>query len=207
MSLARSQARPPQPVKRGSGGQQAGVYPPRSRVVLDLVHEHRAARFAVPAPIAARAHQEARGRVHDCPGTTASARRSHSTATIYASHSRICDTNPPWWPGMILNWTPLRTLPDASGSFASATFHSRTLSIDALESKEHHEGAKREHRHQIRTSRCRGSGCGDCDVTSPCDVLAIRETDHARNHARTQRVPQNFQQARRHRRPRDAQLP
>lgn len=65
-----------------------------------------------------------------------------------AGSTNICEMNPPWWPGIILNCTPLFILPEASGSPASATFQSRMLSFDAQ-------------------ARCRPSGNATTHDTTP----------------------------------------
>ena len=97
----------------------------------DLVHEDRARGLAVPAAIAACSDHVPPSGVDNCAPEhrRVSPRRRPRRRRM---NLRIWETNPPWCPGMILNWTPLRGFMDPSGSPVSATFHRRMLSVDAL---------------------------------------------------------------------------
>ena len=84
---------------------------------------------------------------------------------------------PPWWPGTILNWTPLLGLEEES-SPASATFQRRILSTEALARYQNPKHISQ------RTS-------------SPGDVPTVWERYHARHNTRAGGIAQRLEHPRR----------
>jgi hypothetical protein len=92
---------------------------------LDVVYKNSSRGLPVPSPVPASTNKEPSAWIHHFKHTTKS---EWSNMQSLGLDSHIWETIPPWWPGMILNC--IRPL--ASPSPASAAFHNRMLSLQAL---------------------------------------------------------------------------